>query len=511
MWVRAYGRKSRALGDPENIDVEALVAHQLDGCERALTALGIQLKPEERIAEIGTGETIEARPKMKRILEDLKRAPPGVGIFAVSEVPRVSRADMADHGNIIRIFARAGVKIMAAGRLFDLNNPSDEQYYSWQAVNARFEVRNYVFRTDGKKEYLTLEGEIPTGAAGLGYKWVKGRGKQRGNLEVIEAEVPIVQALFQEALSLSIPRLARKYGLSQNRVNYILHNPVYTGFPHRHMRCIKRADGTYLQQLIPMRDWTLKATKQGRYTALISLDQFYAVQEALRRRYVERTKTTDADGWCRSLLELEGAPGARVILDNLAFSSTPTYRFKDPATGQNRHYARDPIHQAATEKILAALDRPAAIIAAVRHEETRRLDAENPDERERLRAELDLLEAKAVALKIEGAGADPLDRRIYEKALEQLKDQIRALHARLGPRSDHPMPCAAHLIEHLPALAERGRERFLELPPAQKALLARDLLLRIMVRINRPVRNQPCEREILSLEYAPWFQAFADE
>src|SRR5215213_7041299 len=102
MWARSYGRKSRALGDPDDPE---LVEHQLQACDRWAAGMGIMLRPEERVSEVGSGETIDARPRFAADLKRLEESPPpGGGFYFVTEVARLTRAEMEEVGRIIRVF-----------------------------------------------------------------------------------------------------------------------------------------------------------------------------------------------------------------------------------------------------------------------------------------------------------------------------------------------------------------------------------------------------------------------
>jgi DNA invertase Pin-like site-specific DNA recombinase len=511
MWVRSYGRKSRALGDPEEMDVAAIVSHQLAANDRALAGLGFSLRPEERLAEIGSGESIESRPTFEATLKDLERHPPGEGIFAVTEIARISRADMYEFGWILRVFVRAGIKVLCGGRLFDLSRPDDELFFQFLAGLARHEVRNYSHRVSIKKDQLTRNGELTSGRAPFGYEWVKGRGKQRGRLEPIDDKLGIVQMLFRDAVFLSIPKLAAKYEMRQNTVNYILRNPVYTGYPHRHTSTIRASGKRSSTYFLPEEKW-LRAEQQGDYPPAISVEQFYAVRDALRRRFVNRSKTGDSDGWCRQLLILEDWPHGRVTLNTQAPHADPCYTFTDRVTGCSRNYLREPIHNAAREKILAALADPLAIEEAIHQEQQRRLDAESGGERDRLRAELQTLRSKYADLKVQAAGSDPEDLLALETAQSRVSTQINAVKAALGGSGagPHAKPFPQALCHWLPRLGPHAADLFDESHPAEKAELAEELLQQIVVRIRPQGRPRPSEREIVAIDYAEWFKPYAE-
>src|SRR5262245_61736816 len=146
MWVRAYGRKSRKLGDPDEVDIATIVGHQFADCDRHLAAVNIFLKPEERIAEIGSGESLDERPEFAALLKEIELHPPGDGLLVVSEIARISRADMYEFGWIVRILQTAGIKVLAGGRRWDLSHPDDYLLFGIFAGMAHHELGTYKLR-----------------------------------------------------------------------------------------------------------------------------------------------------------------------------------------------------------------------------------------------------------------------------------------------------------------------------------------------------------------------------
>lgn len=503
VWARSYGRKSRALGDPDD---PAVVAHQLDACDRAALQRGIELDADHRIAEVGSGESIDGRPRFAELLANLERRPPGDGFLFVSEIARLSRADMEEIGRVMRILRSAGVKVVAGSRVFDLSDPNDELYFTFLAANARHEVRNYALRVAVKMDQLTRSGELTTGSAPFGYRWIKGRGRDRGRLEPIPEEFSVVQGLFKDAVHFSIERLSQKYGIPRPTVNYILRNPVYTGWPHRHTAWKKSASGVSSSRMLPENQWGLRAEQPGNYPAAVTVEQFYVAREALQRRWRERAKTGDADGWCRRLLVLEGWEGARVQLGSFDHDGTPSYYFVHPTTGSRRAYAREPIHALASQKIVALLSNPQLIRQALAQAE-----ANQPvqSERDQLRQTLGQLREQLVRLKLEAA-SDTEDRLALETAQERVRSRIKTVQKQLS-QSVHPQG-AGQPMRAIEALLNEIEDAALEVweeaPPTEKAELAEALLRTILVRIDCPGRRQPCQREILGIEYAPWLRSF---
>jgi DNA invertase Pin-like site-specific DNA recombinase len=136
MWVRSYARKSQALGDRTEEDI---CSHQLTECDWHAEQMGIHVQPEDRIAEIGSGERLKERPSLAAMLEDLFHDPPGTGYLFATGVVRLTGADMEEAGRIMRVLRHAGVRPVLAGRPYDLKKPQDEYYFSLLVINARLD------------------------------------------------------------------------------------------------------------------------------------------------------------------------------------------------------------------------------------------------------------------------------------------------------------------------------------------------------------------------------------
>ena len=115
-----------------------------------------------------------------------------------------------------------------------------------------------------------------------------------------------------------------------------------------------------------------------------------------------------------------------------------------------------------------------------------------------------------VTLKLETAEADPEDRLALSVAQDRVKTQIRTVQATLGQRgrSESTARFSVILRPLLPILEEKAEQVWTEANLTEKAHLAEALLERIVVRIVCPGRRQPCAREIVTVDYARWYQQF---
>lgn len=507
MSVWAYTRKSRALGDPD--EDQNILAHQREALLRLAAQLG--LGTPALIEEVGSGERLEDRVRLAAQLEAWDRErPPAGSVLLVTAIERITRGDMLEAGLIVRRLQKAGVIVQSLSQRFDLTQPDDMLLFSMLAVVGHHGLNRYRHDVMLRKDQLTRDGELPTGAAPFGYVWIKGRGRERGHLEVVPEKLAVVQWLFEQAPTMSIARLARATGLPRLTVAWILHNPVYTGYPHRHTKGTRSRSGKYGSKLLRPTQWEVLAEKAGNYPPAVSPAQFEQVQKALFDRWCLKEKTGEFDGWCKQLLDREGEP-SRVSLSIEGRNRVPCYVFTSLETGRRVSYPRAAIHQAAREAVFAALSNPDWVRQALEQEEERQAREAAGGDRQQMEAELHRLRQTLVNLRLQAASPDPEDRLADLTAADRVKQDIRRLQASLAQTAPHGRGrLLATLGPFVGLLGEVLPERWETLTTAQKAAITGALLARIVVRITPKGRHGTNEREILSVEYQEWYQRFAE-
>jgi DNA invertase Pin-like site-specific DNA recombinase len=507
MSVWAYVRKSRALGDPD--DDPAILAHQREALLRLAVQLG--LPAPTVIEEVGSGERLQDRPRLAGLLQEWERVRPPAGtLLLVTAIDRLSRGTQQESGEIADRLAAVGVRVRTLSQQFDLSLADDRLVYGMLSVVGRYALDRYRQDVALRREQLTRGGEIVTGAAPYGYRWIPGTIRERGHLEVEPEEFAVVQWLFEHAPTMSLRRLAAATGLPSLTVSWILHNPVYTGYPHRHTRSKRSRAGAKGSKLLRPGEWTVRAEKPGNYPAAVTPAQFERVQRALLERWTLREKTGPYDGWCRRLLQREGVP-SRVTLSIEGRNRVPCYVLT-PLDTDNRHgrvsYPRAPIHEAARAAIVAALTDPETLRAALLKEEQRLAREQAGGDLRQMEADLERLRRVLTNLRLQAA-SDPEDRLADAAAQEQVRADIRALQQRMAQiiARDGRSRFSAVLMPLAGLSAADVEEEWESLPVAGKAELAEALLLRIVVRVVPKGRQGPNEREILAVEYQGWYRA----
>ena len=122
-----YLRKSRADSDAETV-ADVLQRHEAILQEFAVKKFGTKIPEENIFREVVSGETIEKRPEMKKILSLVANSDKYAGMIVV-EPQRLSRGDMLDCGTIVRVLRYNNIKVLTPTVTFDLSEDHERKYF----------------------------------------------------------------------------------------------------------------------------------------------------------------------------------------------------------------------------------------------------------------------------------------------------------------------------------------------------------------------------------------------
>lgn len=128
-----YLRKSRADGEHETVE-EVLSKHYKMLQDYAAAKLGGAIPEALIYREVVSGETIQDRPEMIKVLdriqsEDIK------GVLVI-EPQRLSRGDLSDCGTIIRAFRYTDTLIVTPTKTYDLSNKFDRKFFEMELMRG---------------------------------------------------------------------------------------------------------------------------------------------------------------------------------------------------------------------------------------------------------------------------------------------------------------------------------------------------------------------------------------
>ena len=294
-----YLRKSRADMEAEQSGAgETLARH-----EKTLLDLArkMELTIVEIYREIVSGETIDARPEVKRLLSAVEnKAYNGV---LVMDADRLARGDTVDQGIISRAFRLSGTKIITPRKVYDPNSEFDEEYFEFELFMARREYKIINRRIQRGRIASVNEGRFIGSTPPYGYDKVKIQNGKGYTLKP-NNEADTVKYIFSRYIAgngasvianslddMGVPTRSGK-SWSKATITDMLKNPVYIGkIRWSHRKDIKQSING---QIVTVRksngDCILV---DGLHEAIISSDDFEAAQVRLSENKKKPVRASD--------------------------------------------------------------------------------------------------------------------------------------------------------------------------------------------------------------------------
>ena len=121
-----YLRKSRS--DDALLTVEEVLAkHETILDEWSERNVGGKIPEENKLREVVSGETIDDRPEMKRLLKLIES--PRIKAVLVVEVQRLSRGDLEDAGRLIKLLRYTNTLVITPQKTYDLRDEYDRDFF----------------------------------------------------------------------------------------------------------------------------------------------------------------------------------------------------------------------------------------------------------------------------------------------------------------------------------------------------------------------------------------------
>lgn len=183
-----YLRKSRADNPDETVE-EVLARHERQLQEHAIKLLGKRVDEKYIFREVVSGETIEDRPEIKKVLafiEDIN-----VKGVLVIEPQRLSRGDWEDGGKILTSFKYSNTLVITPQKTYDLNNKFDYKFFKMELSQGN-DYLEYIKEILIRGRIASVkEGNYIGSVAPYGYKKIYIDNKP--TLEIYEPEAEIIR------------------------------------------------------------------------------------------------------------------------------------------------------------------------------------------------------------------------------------------------------------------------------------------------------------------------------
>ena len=286
--VAIYLRKSRS--DPDDENIEDTLSRHMDSIMQLSQKYELNIVKIYR--EVVSGSTLFARPEMLNLLQDIEAGK--YTAVACMDIDRLGRSSQKDTGIILETFKDNNVVIITPAKVYDLNDDYDEQSVEMQSFLARQEYKSITRRlrrgTMKSCEYGYHVSDVP-----FGYERIY--VDKHPTLKPIPEQAEAVKMIFdmyvnQHYGSYTIANKLNAMGIKPRRgdifsrttVQFILHNPIYTGkivWNRRKYIKKKTLSDKHKKALNPESDWIVS---DGIHQALISQELFDEAQEIIKRR-----------------------------------------------------------------------------------------------------------------------------------------------------------------------------------------------------------------------------------
>ena len=291
IWL-LYLRKSRQ-DDPNETVEEVLAKHELQLQEWAERELGQRIPEENIYREIVSGESIDARDEIKKVLARLED--PAVAGVIVMEPSRLSRGDLADCSRIIDSFRFSRSVVATPYMTYDLEKKMERKFFKDELLRGN-DFLEYT------KEIL-FRGRVAAVKRGCyignsppyGYNKIK-IGKDH-TLEINEDQAPAVQLAFElyvkegktpYQIACRLNELgfkpARIDKWKKDSVRVMLRNPHYAGytaFNQKKMTPVLEHGQIVKKRMAQDPDDVIIA--EGKHAAIIDRELWEAAQEIVAR------------------------------------------------------------------------------------------------------------------------------------------------------------------------------------------------------------------------------------
>ena len=242
-----YLRKSRADREAEaHGEGETLLRHK-QMLEELADKLGITIS--KFYQEIVSGETIQDRPILQMLLQDISNGDCD-GVL-VMEIERLARGDTSDQGTIAKYFKLSDTLIITPLKIYDPCDEYDEEYFEFGLFMSRREYKTINRRIQQGRIASIREGKWIASTAPYGYQRIKIINDKGYTLQIIPEQAEIIRLIFQlylygeQQTDGAFKRLGRQaickklddMGImpatsnkwSPSTIKDILQNPVYIG------------------------------------------------------------------------------------------------------------------------------------------------------------------------------------------------------------------------------------------------------------------------------------------
>lgn len=302
--ILLYLRKSRT--DDPTLDVEEILSrHEEILDEYAERTWGKKIPDEQKMREVVSGETIDSRPELLRILKMIE-SPKIKGILLV-EVQRLGRPDLEDIGRLSKLFRYTNTLVITPQKTFDLRNEYDREAFERELMRGN-EYLEYTKKIMSRGRLLSVQqGNFIGTKPPYGYdKDVIMEGKKKCHtLKINEAEANVVRMVFDMYVNKDMGRVNIAHHLNdlkvptrtgalwtQDTLKTMLENEHYIGKVRWNWRkTVTVVEDGEIKKVRPKTEVGEYLVYDGKHQAIISDELFQAAREKQGKNHRAKAKT----------------------------------------------------------------------------------------------------------------------------------------------------------------------------------------------------------------------------
>jgi hypothetical protein len=291
-----YLRKSRADLELEALGEGETLARHKTMLETLAAKHDIHPDQITIYKEVVSGESIDDRPEMQRLLSDVY-AKKFKGVLVV-EVERLARGNTKDQGEVADAFQVSNAKIITPAKVYDPNDESDQEYFEFGLFMSRREYKTIRRRLVNGKNQSVEEGNYLLPQRIFGFN-IERRSKKDRRLVENKEESPVVQMVFDwytedglgyQAISNKLKNMGVKTSTGhidwhRYTVRDMLANVHYIGKvswgKQKSVKVFDEKKGKLVKKLVRTGEADIY---EGKHDGIISEEQFYKAAEITKSR-----------------------------------------------------------------------------------------------------------------------------------------------------------------------------------------------------------------------------------
>lgn len=302
--ILLYSRKSRT--DDPTLDVEEILKrHEEILDEYAERTWGKKIPEEHKMREVVSGETIDSRPELLKILKMIE-SPKIKGVLLV-EVQRLGRPDLEDIGRLSKLFRYTNTLVITPQKTFDLRNEYDREAFERELMRGN-EYLEYTKKIMSRGRLLSVQqGNFIGTKPPYGYdKDIIMEGKKKCHtLKINEAEADVVRMVFDMYVNQDMGRVNIAHKLNelkiptrtgalwgQDTIKTMLENDHYIGKVRWNWRkTVTVVEDGEIKKVRPKTEVGEYLVYEGKHSAIISDELFQAAREKQGKNHRAKSKT----------------------------------------------------------------------------------------------------------------------------------------------------------------------------------------------------------------------------